>query len=66
MATPLFYVLITLLTAGSIAVGVIRNRRFRGHELRHQAFARQHHLRLAFASPKDFTLFGRHRGYPLR
>ena len=66
MATPLFYLLITLLAAGSIAVGMSRNRRFQRHEQRHQAFAQAHHLRLAYASHQDFTLFGHYREYPLR
>jgi len=66
MSSPWFLILITLLAVGSIAVGVIRNRRFRKKELLHQELAKKLGLQVAYLNERDFNLFGTYREYALR
>ncbi len=66
MDTIWFILLFSIIALGSIAIGVTRNRRFRDLEHTHQQLAKQLGLEIAFADPKDYAIFGLHRGYSLR
>lgn len=66
MSSTWFLWLVGLLALGSVLVGVLRNRRFRRKEKRHQALAAELGLQIAYLHERDFNLYGEHRGYPLR
>ena len=66
MSSPWFILVISALTLGSVAVGVIRNRRFRLKELLHQKLAKKLGLQVAYLNERDFNLFGTYREYALR
>ena len=66
MNTTLFIVAASLLAAGSIGVGVFRNRRFKAKELLHLTLAESLGLELAFASPQQYSIFGHYNSYPVR
>lgn len=66
MNTIWFIILAVILTLGSIVIGVIRNRRFKAAEDLHASLGRRLGLDIAYTSPIDYTLFGSHRGYPVK
>ena len=66
METYWFIIVAVLIAAGSIAIGVYRNRRFRAMELRHSGLAESLGLEIAFADPRQYAIFGNLRGYPIR
>lgn len=66
MSSTWFLFLVIILAVGSITVGVVRNRRFRRKEELHRQLASQYQLQVAYLNERDFSLYGEHRGYPLR
>ena len=66
MDTIWFVVLAIVLAGGSIAIGIIRNRRFQQKEALHSKLAANLGLDLAYASDQDYSLFGKYREYSLR
>ncbi len=66
METYWFIIVAVFIAAGSIAIGVTRNRRFRAIELRHSKLAGSLGLEVAFADPRQYAIFGSLRGYPIR
>lgn len=66
MAPNVFFWVAILIAAGSVAVGVTRNRRFRRKERLHQQMAEQLGLKVAYLNEKDFNLFGNYQDYALR
>ncbi len=66
MSPNWFLVVASLIAAGSVAVGVVRNRRFRRKERLHQQLAQRLGLKVAYLNERDFDLFGPYRSYSLR
>lgn len=66
MDTVWFIILAIVLTIGTVAIGVIRNRRFKAVEDLHESLGKRLDLDMAYASPKDYTLFGNHRDYSIK
>ncbi|GAB4405362.1 MAG: hypothetical protein OHK0039_06280 [Bacteroidia bacterium] len=66
MPTILFVSVLTVLTLGSVMVGVLRNRRFRHRQELHEVFAEAHSMQVAYMNHRQFTFFGSYRGYNLR
>lgn len=66
MDTVWFIILAVILTIVTIAIGMIRNRRFKALEDLHASLGKRLHLDIAYASPKSYTLFGTHREYPIK
>lgn len=66
MDTIWFIILAIILTITTVAIGVIRNRRFKAIEDLHASLGKKLELDIAYASPKSYTLFGNHRGYVIK
>lgn len=66
MDTAWFIIFAIILTLGTIAIAVIRNRRFKAAEDLHASLGKRLTLDIAYASPIDYTIFGNHRGYPVK
>lgn len=66
MDTIWFVIIAIILTAGSITIGVIRNRRFKAAEDFHAQLAARLSLDTAYASPSSYSIFGTHRDYPTK
>lgn len=54
------------LIGGAFVVGMLRNRKFDRIENLHKSLARQLGLSISYLNQKDFTLFGKYRGYKVR
>jgi len=66
LPTSWMLVIIILLAIGTIAIGVIRNRRFKRKQDAYHTFADKNGLRVAFRNPHNFTIFGEYRGLSIR
>lgn len=66
MDTIWFIILAIVITLGAIAIGVIRNRRFKRLEQLHTDLASSLGLDTAFSSPSSYSIFGTHREYPVK
>ncbi|MDX2286543.1 MAG: hypothetical protein NW241_20420 [Bacteroidia bacterium] len=66
MDMGMFLLGISALTAGLIATGIIRNRRFKRRQDQHQQLASRLGMQLAYMNEQQATWYGNYRSYPLR